>query len=156
MYFSLLLLFLLNWLYLLKLNYHSKINDGYFVSLNMLYIKHSKKIFENVVFKKFIFESYNVRTSRNIKSNIFSLQVCIKIQHEVHFFFFLVDMKYMLEKSWKCPINPQIRKSTQKAKTYLHRLTKMHMLYYYQKWKKKKRSTCWGDPLQYLPATLVR
>ena len=54
----------------------------------MLYIKHSKKIFENVVFKKFIFESYNVRTSRNIKSNIFSLQVCIKIQHEVHFFFF--------------------------------------------------------------------
>ena len=68
------------------------------MSLNMLYIKHSKKIFENVVFKKFIFESYNVRTSRNIKSNIFSLQVCIKIQHEVHFFF-LVDMKYMLEKS---------------------------------------------------------
>lgn len=146
MYFSLLLLFLLNWLYLLKLNYHSKINDGYFVSLNMLYIKHSKKIFENVVFKKFIFESYNVRTSRNIKSNIFSLQVCIKIQSlyqdstwSTFFFFFLVDMKYMLEKSWKCPINPQIRKSTQKAKTYLHRLTKMHMLYYYQKRKKKKK-----------------
>ena len=86
-------------------------------------------------------------------SKVISFRYKFVSRFNMKYIFFLVDMKYMLEKSWKCPINPQIRKSTQKAKTYFRRLTKLHMLYYYQKKKEEKKSTCWGDPLQFTVPT---